>query len=547
MKRGALERFFRDTRAGATAITAAIVTVMTVVATALIIDHIWLVDQRDLLKSGANAAGVAATLEMARLVAKHPAMNDQELQPPLEDIARRYVLLNLSHLPSERFQRAQQTLVLTVEPDRADRVVKVTAQADLGGTLISRHMSLLGNYTGPESIRAGTQIERSVEPVEVVLAVDISQSMQRCLGGASGRCRDPNDARMAIVKRAAADLVEILNPGVDNQVAVGVAPWHMTVRLGPSRRDDWALNGWAKYPRSRHYAATYSCGRTSSCPAPAQDHTLPQMAPEAWHGCLDEHRLPAVGSHASLPGASNRLNPPVHEPFAQSFFPAPYGTAYQCADYPGPGALSLQFCYDEHRFAAGSWSERLRQQLQPPQYGCPATQPAMVPLTSDRETVDAAIAQLDAVGTLTYSALGLLWGTRLLDPDWKSVWGDAVHPVDPSATESARKALVLLTDGDDTYCDLGAGTKRSCEGSAAGVGRAQACEGAKAKGIEVFVIAAMEPGLVSEHLAETLRACSSESDNPDGRYVFLNNATPEALESAFADIANQLSTIRRVY
>ena len=310
---------------------------------------------------------------------------------------------------------------------------------------------------------------------------------------------------MAIVRRAAADLVGILNPSVDNQVAVGLAPWHMTVRLGPTRRDDWTLNGWAKYPRSRHYSATYSCGRTTPCPAPADDQDLPQVAPEAWQGCLDEHRLPAVGSHASLPSGSNLLNGPAHEPFAQSFFPAPYGAAYECVDHPGPDALALQFCYDEFRFGDGSWTERRRQQLQPAQYGCPATQPEIVPLTSQRANVEAAIARLEAVGTLTYSALGLLWGTRLLDPSWKSVWGDAVHPVDPATTENARKALVLLTDGDDTYCDLGAGTQRSCAASPAGVARAQACEAAKARGIEVFVITAMDPELVSEHLAETLR------------------------------------------
>ena len=129
---------------------------MTVGAAALIIDHIWLVDQRDALKSGANAAGVAATLEMARLVKRDSAISEQDLESALEGVARRYVLLNLSHLPSERFERAKATLVLTIRPDRTDQVVEVTAEADLGGTLVARHLALLGKYTGPETLRAAT-------------------------------------------------------------------------------------------------------------------------------------------------------------------------------------------------------------------------------------------------------------------------------------------------------------------------------------------------------------------------------------------------------
>ena len=33
---------------------------------------------------------------------------------------------------------------------------------------------------------------------------------------------------------------------------------------------------------------------------------------------------------------------------------------------------------------------------------------------------------------------------------------------------------------------------------------------------------------------------------PETNYVFLNNATPEELEKAFKDIANQLRTLRRI-
>ena len=543
-------RFLRGTRAGATAIAAATVTVMTVGGLALIVDHVWLVDQRDTLKSATDAAGIAATLEMARLLDQNSDISDSQLIDTLQTVAKRYIQINLSYLPADRFARATSTLEVEVTPDRDLRTVDVTAKADLGGTLLSKHISFLS--VAAEKIRlrrvkVQAVAEQIVHPIEVVLAIDISQSMEYCVSGRSNRCTDAEAMRISIVKRAASKLVDILDPSADNQIAIGVVPWHMVVRLDDSARDEWTRNGWADYPKSRHYSATYSCGRRRSCPAPAADHDLPSPAPQEWQGCLDEHRLERVSGQASLLPAVDLLETPAQRPFAQAFFPAPYGTGYECLADPVPSGYALNFCYDSSSADLMQSSAPRQQTQQPPQYGCGDTLPTILPLTSGRARIDAAIDELDAVGKLTYSALGVLWGQRLLEHGWKSVWGDPVHPVDRDTNKETRKALVLLTDGDDTYCDLGSGQKRSCEDSAAGVDRVEACAAAKAAGTEIFVIAAMHPQLVSDHLAETLRACSSETQDSEGTYVFLNSSTPENLEAAFADIANQLSAVRRVY
>ena len=53
--RRAVSGFLTGTRAGATSIVTAAVAVMSVVGFAFVIDHIWLVDQRDVLKSAADA------------------------------------------------------------------------------------------------------------------------------------------------------------------------------------------------------------------------------------------------------------------------------------------------------------------------------------------------------------------------------------------------------------------------------------------------------------------------------------------------------------
>ena len=170
----------------------------------------------------------------------------------------------------------------------------------------------------------------------------------------------------------------------------------------------------------------------------------------------------------------------------------------------------------------------------------------MLPLTSDRAAIKRAIAALWPVGKKTYSALGVLWGQRMLSHSWNDVWGGAVHPVDPDTAANAgtRKVIVLLTDGNDTHCGPG---ERECSRTNAGIGRGVACTAAKAAGTEIFVIAAMPPGQVSGDVGTALRACSSENDKPEGSYVFLNNQNPDDLRAAFADIARQLKTVRRIY
>lgn len=57
-------RFLRDARGGVAGICAAGIILMTLGGTALIIDHNHLVGQRDILKSAADAASLAATLRL---------------------------------------------------------------------------------------------------------------------------------------------------------------------------------------------------------------------------------------------------------------------------------------------------------------------------------------------------------------------------------------------------------------------------------------------------------------------------------------------------
>ena len=117
--------------------------------------------------------------------------------------------------------------------------------------------------------------------------------------------------------------------------------------------------------------------------------------------------------------------------------------------------------------------------------------------------------------------------------------------MDPAAraSEGLRKAIVLLTDGEDSYCGFG---NETCADSAVGTSRTDACTAAKNAGTEIFVIAAMHHNKVSDALGDSLRECSSESEESDVTYVFLDKSTPEELKATFVAIANQLRVVRRV-
>ena len=540
-----LAAYLKERRASSTSIMAVFVVVVAVGGGALVSDHVALADQRDTLKEASDAAAIAATLEMKWVLADDPDISDDDLKAALEPLVRGYVIANLQHLSGARYDEAIDTLVVEVLPDRGQSTVDVTAQADLGGFLFASMLPLLSGVQQIEAVRTEARVESVTNPIEVVLAIDASGSMDRALDGGWASAWRGIPSRMEIVKQAANDLVAILNPSADNRVAIGVVPWHILVRLDETARQDWDRQGWADYPSSRHYAATYACKPSGGCTALAEDQTLPADPGEEWQGCLDEHRV-SLSGRADLPPVSDLLDHPSESAFAQAIFPTLQGKAYDCLQPPLPANLAYQSCYgtedtDVNKVYGGSVAQQ----------GCDTAAynedtPSILPLTPDRAAVEAAIASLEPVGYRTYSTLGVAWGQRLLSHAWNDVWGSGDHPVDPDdrANAGTRKAIVLLTDGEDNPCGL---QDPTCATNDVGFVRDVACTAAKAAGTEIFVIAAMHPDNVPGSLGTALRACSSEADNPEGSYVFLENSDAESLRTAFAEIANQLVTVRRIY
>ena len=170
----------------------------------------------------------------------------------------------------------------------------------------------------------------------------------------------------------------------------------------------------------------------------------------------------------------------------------------------------------------------------------------MVPLTRDKATIDAAIEGLDiAGGGATYSGLGVIWGWRHLHPDWRTVWGGTVHPVDPDDAEwaSVTKAVVLLTDGVDNWpSEAVEAGNAAWKGKGVAVDRQTACTAAKDDGVLIFVVAALK---ADSTFKQGLEDCSSKADDPKGEYVFADTQSASELRDAFVRIAEQLARVRK--
>ena len=436
--------FLRSTRAGATAIAAAAVTLMAVGGAALITDHVWLVDQRDTLKSAADSASIAATLAMNRMLGADSTLSDADLDDGLEPVVRRYIELNLSHLPAAPLARAKETLDVALTIDRAASRVEVAAEADLGGTLVARALPLLGGYTGPDALQVATAVKCAATPIEVVLALDVTASMHHKID--ENLPAGGDNRRLNAVVNAAKALIRVLRATCDeSSIAVGIVPWDKTVRVPDAAT--WRLNRWVNIGSNR---------------------TSISAIPTDWAGCVEDraHDANPLDATALASATSMSLDlPSTTNPFPVFIYPdtrdfsvTPMADKIK-ADFPN--------LTDAIKDALVAKLEALRENDydglggQGPKgrgggnYNCTSTK--MLPLTT---TLDTVVTTLDGIKTSevmgggTMAHLGVAWGRRMLAHSWRRVWGDSasVHPINPADSE-VTKVLILLTDGANALED----------------------------------------------------------------------------------------------
>lgn len=172
---------------------------------------------RGALKSASSAASLAATIKPSELNGRTPAPSDADVETTLQAVAERYVRLNVVGNLGGSIEPEDITVTLAI--DRSAGTVGVTAAAPLGRTLLES----FHGYAGPGAMTVGSGAEQMDEAVWAILAIDVSYSMRRALGGAYNTF-SPN-RRIDIVQAAARDFVDVLSPDPATNVAIGVVPW----------------------------------------------------------------------------------------------------------------------------------------------------------------------------------------------------------------------------------------------------------------------------------------------------------------------------------
>ena len=534
---GLVAGFLGSTRAGAGGLSSVLIALMCLTGTAFVSDHALLVHYRNTLQAGTDAAGVAATRRMAGL---DEDLTQAQLVEALEPLAKRYVLANV---PDGARELAEDTLEVTLTPDREAGVVGVEARADLGGAMAGRF--LWGRII--EKTMASSGVERIVAPVDLVLAIDVTGSM-----GASiifnERGNFPAERkRINVVRKAAQSLIEALydQEGETAHVSVGLVPFNTTVNVGKNRQD-WVSDL-------------------------GQGHKVIPTGYGPWLGCVE--------SRVQTDDLDLSLVTPADRKFTSWF--APSTLTYDPTDRAALAAETTSGkVYGDNDWSADR--ANARRYHPSPHFGCPRDE--IIPLTNDRDKIDAAIAKLapwGGGGTMTH--FGVVWGRRLLASGWRESWG---LPADREELDR-KKVLVVLTDGwnaaidanhtypgqyrrdgavrrkEDYYNSHYTGFGRAGSGRVEDGHRAdtrlsgttskdeesrvlndlftRSCELAKGDGITVFTVSAVPQGHnQAQALGTMLTDCATSPD-----HAFVRNSDTDRMQEAFRKIGRMVQGIRR--
>ena len=172
---------------------------------------------------------------------------------------------------------------------------------------------------------------------------------------------------------------------------------------------------------------------------------------------------------------------------------------------------------------------------------------AIMPLTSDRNALNARIASLGASG-YTAGQIGVGWGWYMLSPTFGSIFPAANRPADYDP-ESVLKVAVLMTDGEFNthYCEgvisrdsssVGSNSRNQCNApNGNGFEQARAmCDAMKEAGIVIYTVGF---GLSSGSEAwRVMRDCASSASN------FKDASSGAELRQAFQQIARSIQELR---
>lgn len=329
-------------------------------------------------------------------------------------------------------------------------------------------------------------VKRELAGVEVALVLDVTGSM-------AGN-------NITALRTASYNFLNIMFSRISDPeyLKIGMVPFSSSVNvgsygLGLTPDGDYYGERFVQHPSSDTYYSPasnipYNAGTTGTT--------------SAWRGCILERTIPSLYADTRDYPDDTLDNPDQNWGM--------YRYPRSCSRWNSNGTCR-------------TWSNTN------PNNGC--TNSRIIPLTNDKSALEDGVAGLQANGN-TYINLGLVWGWRVLSPDFPFEEGSAYDDPDWS------KTVVLMTDGDNVPISTYSAYGENPPGINAGTlnnRMMEVCDNMKEEGVTIYTIT-FQSG-ISNSTRELFRQCATDPTK------YFNAPSNQDLVAAFESIANQLSQL----
>jgi len=441
--------------------------------------------------------------ELADIASVTLAGSDEEDDEKLRQMADDFLAANVGISIFD----AVEIVNLTTEDDQID--------IDLKSTIDTYFMGLANIDT--LDARASALAERAVTgSVEVALVLDNTYSMAEL--NASGV------TKLASLKTAANALVTQLMSNSGADVKIGLVPYADYVNVGTAYRNEPWLSVPADYTNpavAKSGCTTKSTEVLGACTANAPSYDCSTY-------------VDGVKKPKTCTGACTARKPSTWQNRETCTTPAKSAVNYKwygCIGSRKTGTYRLDDTVPTVTYPG--YLDTSQKCLKP-----------IVTLSTDKvalkTAIDGMVFNIGSYEPFTYIPAGLIWGINVLSPTAPLTEAAAYDP----ANKTPRKALILMTDGENTrrfqssdgkHVAFSSGATGVTQLGTVNTETLSLCTYAKDNNIEVYSVAFMVDDPAAKTMLET---CATDSDH------YFDASDPDKLLAAFSGIAQSLSQVR---